>query len=142
MLRHHRVDGLMWSIAEARPLRVTSKGADGMDELERIKAGRITKGMSFDQRVWALTARIPAGSVVTYRDIAHRLDTRAYRAVGQALNRNPHAPAVPCHRVVSATGHLNGYARGLTAKAKQLRAEGVAVSQDRVDLARYRCALR
>jgi len=106
------------------------------DPLTLIKAGQITDAMRFDEKVWALTARVPAGRVTTYRDIAEALHTRAYQAVGQALYRNPHAPAVPCHRVVATSGHLNGYASGLARKAARLRAEGVTVENDRVDLSR------
>jgi len=104
---------------------------------DAIRRGELTPVMNFDQRVWALTARVPTGYVTTYRDIAQALGTRAYRAVGQALNRNPYAPAVPCHRVVAADGRLNGYAHGLAAKARLLREEGVAVDQERVPLGRY-----
>ncbi|MCY2951882.1 MAG: MGMT family protein, partial [Planctomycetota bacterium] len=75
---------------------------------KQIKAGRMCAGMSFNEKVWALTARIPEGKVVTYGDIARELGTKAYRAVGNALNRNPYAPGVPCHRVVGADGGLTG----------------------------------
>lgn len=103
-----------------------------------IKAGRLTAGMSFSERVWALTARVPPGRVVTYADIARRLGTRGYRAVGHALHRNPHAPGVPCHRVVGADGRLTGFAGGLDRKRRLLRREGVPLRGDRVDLARCR----
>jgi methylated-DNA-[protein]-cysteine S-methyltransferase len=105
--------------------------------LDQIKAGQLSGSLGFDEQVWALTARVPAGYVTTYRDIAHFLGTRAYRAVGGALHRNPHAPAVPCHRVVASSGHLNGFAGGLAKKAALLQAEGVAVANHRVKLARY-----
>ena len=100
----------------------------------QIKAGRICSGMSFDEKVWALTARIPAGKVTTYRQIAQELKTRAYRAVGQALHRNPYAPAVPCHRVVGSTGALTGFAGGLDRKMQLLMQEGVAVKNGKVVL--------
>jgi methylated-DNA-[protein]-cysteine S-methyltransferase len=109
--------------------------------LDQLTAGRISATMTFNEKVWALTCRVPAGSVTTYRDIAEALGTRAYQAVGQALNRNPHAPTVPCHRVVAARGHLNGFAGGLAKKVALLEAEGVAVENDRVDLSRYHCPL-
>lgn len=101
---------------------------------EQIKAGRLCRGMSFNQRVWALTARVPAGQVTTYADIARKLGTRAYRAVGNALNRNPYAPAVPCHRVVGSDGSLTGFAGGLAAKQRLLTEEGVAICRGKVDL--------
>lgn len=101
---------------------------------QAIRAGLITPGMSFDEKVWAITSRIPRGSVVTYGQIAKALRSRAYRAVGGALNRNPYAPGVPCHRVVGSEGKLTGYAGGLAKKRRMLIAEGVKVVGDRVDL--------
>ncbi len=100
----------------------------------QIKAGRLCAGMSFSERVWALTARIPAGRVATYGDIARRLGTRAYRAVGSALNRNPYAPVVPCHRVVGSDGSLTGFAGGIDRKRQMLLDEGVTVIGGRVSL--------
>lgn len=100
--------------------------------LEAIYQGRITPGMTFSQRVWALTARIPAGRVATYGQLAKALNTRAPRAVGQALGRNPYAPAVPCHRVVGSDGRLTGFAGGLPKKQQMLQAEGVVVEGGRV----------
>lgn len=102
---------------------------------QAIRAGRLLPKMNFNQKVWALTARIPAGSVTTYGQIAHQLGTRAYRAVGQALHHNPYAPGVPCHRVVAGDGRLTGYAMGLPKKKKMLAAEGVRLNRERVNLA-------
>ena len=100
-----------------------------------IKAGRVVAGMNFNQKVWALCARIPRGQVCTYGDIARALGTSAYRAVGNAMNRNPYAPAVPCHRVVGSNGSLIGFAGGLTKKHQLLRAEGVTFVGQRASLA-------
>ncbi len=103
---------------------------------QTIKAGRVTPQMTFTQKVWALCAQIPPGHVSTYGDIARALGCRSARAVGYALNRNPYAPEVPCHRVVGSTGALTGYAGGLPKKANLLRQEGVSIRGDRVDLSR------
>ena len=99
-----------------------------------IRAGRIVPGMSFNQKVWALTARVPAGKVTTYGRIAEALGSKGCRAVGNALNRNPYAPGVPCHRVVGASGALTGFAGGLEKKQRLLAGEGVEVSNGRVDV--------
>jgi methylated-DNA-[protein]-cysteine S-methyltransferase len=101
---------------------------------QQIKAGQVCEDMSFNQKVWALTARIPRGWVVTYADIAHKLGTKAYRAVGNALNRNPYAPQVPCHRVVGSDGSLTGFASGVKKKRDLLVEEGVAVTSWKADL--------
>ncbi|HEY8665331.1 MAG TPA: MGMT family protein [Tepidisphaeraceae bacterium] len=102
---------------------------------KQIKCGKVLGGMSFNQKVWALTARVPAGRVTTYAEIARKLGTKAYRAVGNALNKNPYAPAVPCHRVVGSNGSLTGFAGGIDSKRQMLQKEGVRFVKDRVDVA-------
>jgi methylated-DNA-[protein]-cysteine S-methyltransferase len=97
-----------------------------------ILAGRTSSAMSFQQKVWAICARIPAGRVTTYGHIARALGGNGARAVGGALNRNPYAPQVPCHRVVGSTGKLTGFAGGLAKKRALLEAEGVACDGERV----------
>jgi len=122
-------------IATSTEPRLTREASDAGTIEQHIKAGRIVPGMTFSQRVWAVTARIPAGRVVTYRQVAAALGTKAYRAVGNALNRNPYAPAVPCHRVVGTDGSLTGFAGGLAKKRQLLAGEGVGVRADgRVDV--------
>ena len=101
---------------------------------KEIHSGKLIPGMTFNQKVWALTARIPEGKVTTYGHIARKLGTSAYRAVGHAMNRNPYAPAVPCHRVVGSQGALTGFAGGLPKKKAMLTAEHVPMRKGRVVL--------
>jgi len=101
---------------------------------QQIISGRSTPGMTFSQQVWAFITRIPEGRVMTYGQVASALGKpAASRAVGQALNRNPLAPQVPCHRVVGSDGRLVGFAHGLDRKKAMLEAEGVRIHADRVD---------
>ena len=93
--------------------------------------------MNFEQKVWAITARIPRGKVATYGWVARQLRSSAYRAVGRALGRNPYAPAVPCHRVVGSNGTLTGFAGGLDAKRKLLVNEGIEINGGKIDLERF-----
>ncbi len=65
-------------------------------------------GTAFQRAVWREICAVPRGQVVNYGYIAKRLNSAA-RAVGQACGANPFPPAVPCHRVVSASG-LGGFA--------------------------------
>ena len=101
---------------------------------QQIKAGKLCEGMTFNEKVWALTSRIPKGKVTTYGEIARALNCNGARAVGNALNRNPFAPAVPCHRVVGSAGALTGFAGGLPKKQRMLQAEGVQFVGSKVDL--------
>ncbi|MBN1823994.1 MAG: MGMT family protein [Endomicrobiales bacterium] len=72
--------------------------------------------------MWLECLKIPKGSTATYGQIARRVGKPgAARAVGQALKKNPFAPFVPCHRVVSSDGSLGGYsAKGGIKRKKQL----------------------
>jgi len=90
------------------------------------------KSGSFAERVYRAARKIPKGKVTTYKEIALKLNTKAYRAVGTALNRNPYAPAVPCHRVVTSNGNIGGFARGSRAKAEMLRKEGIEVKKGKI----------
>ena len=93
---------------------------------------------SFDERCYDLLLKIPKGKVTTYKKMAEALDIKAYRAVGQAMNRNPNLVTVPCHRVVNSNGELGGYASGSATKLDLLRREGVYVSESgHVDLSEF-----
>ena len=86
----------------------------------------------FSQKIWRLTKKIPKGRVSTYKILAETAGTKGYRAVGNALNKNPFAPSVPCHRVVDSKGHLHGYAHGLKKKAEILRKEGIKIKNNKI----------
>src|SRR5262249_42570986 len=80
---------------------------------------------AFQRRVLLAAARVPAGQVVSYGEIARRIGRpRGSRAVGQALGHNPVPIVIPCHRVVAAGGMLGGYTGGLAIKKRLLRIEG------------------
>ena len=80
----------------------------------------------FQQNLYELCRKIPRGNVTTYKELAQTLGTKAYRAVGMALNKNPFAPKVPCHRVVSTDGTIGGFAHGKRAKKRLLQHEGIS----------------
>ncbi|KAI5369782.1 Putative methylated-DNA-[protein]-cysteine S-methyltransferase, active [Septoria linicola] len=63
---------------------------------------------AYQEKVYALLRQIPSGRVSTYAALSKALDSSP-RAVGGALRRNPFAPEVPCHRVISANGHVGGF---------------------------------
>lgn len=63
----------------------------------------------FEQEVYAATSCIPRGKVTTYSLLAKTIGCGSARAIGQALRRNPFAPKVPCHRVISSNLHIGGF---------------------------------
>jgi AraC family transcriptional regulator of adaptative response/methylated-DNA-[protein]-cysteine methyltransferase len=70
-------------------------------------------GSNFQLKVWEALLGIPSGNVVSYRDIAGYLgDSKASRAVGNALAHNPVAVLIPCHRVINSLGEFGNYHYG------------------------------
>lgn len=93
--------------------------------------------MRFEEKVWELMKKIPRGKVTTYALIARKLNTRAYRAVGNACRRNPYAPRVPCHRVVRSDGTVGGFGgktsgKTVEKKIRLLKKENVKVKNGKI----------
>ncbi len=92
------------------------------------------------KRIYEAVKKIPKGRVATYGQIAELAgDRKMARAVGNALHKNSDPEHVPCFRVVNAKGELAGEFAfgGSGAQAKLLEADGVEVTDGRVDLEKY-----
>jgi methylated-DNA-[protein]-cysteine S-methyltransferase len=86
-------------------------------------------GTTFQKQVWSALRSIPAGTTLSYGELARRLGhTQAVRAVGAANGANPVALIVPCHRVIGSNGSLTGYGGGLDRKRWLLAHEGVTTA--------------
>jgi methylated-DNA-[protein]-cysteine S-methyltransferase len=81
-------------------------------------------GTPFQRQVWLEVNKVPYGKTVSYHKVASSLNNPgAVRAVGAANGANPLLLVIPCHRVISRTGELTGYAGGLWRKLKLLQME-------------------
>ncbi len=116
---HERVDG-----ARDRVARAVFRTLDGRATAESVPLD--LAGTAFQKRVWRALCEIPAGTTVSYAELARRLGTpRAARAVGSACGKNHVAVLVPCHRVVREDGGLGGYRWGLPIKRALIERERV-----------------
>ncbi len=89
------------------------------------------------KRIYEAVKRIPKGSVATYGQIAEMAGNKKMcRAVGNALHKNPDPDSIPCYRVVNSKGELSAAFAfgGKEAQAKLLEADGIKVTDGRVDL--------
>lgn len=93
--------------------------------------------VNFNEKCYQLLSKVPKGRVTTYKALAEALGTKAYRAVGNAMNKNPYAPKVPCHRVVKSSGEIGGFVSGTSNKIKMLRKEGIKIENNKIDLSVY-----
>ena len=89
-------------------------------------------GTSFNKRCYQKLVLIPKGMISTYAEIAKSLDSKAYRAVGNALGNNPHLISVPCHRIIRSDGSLGGYVLGINKKIQLLKKEGISIKDNKV----------
>ncbi len=87
----------------------------------------------FQSDCYEALKKVPKGKVITYAGLARMVGRpKAHRAVGSAMNKNPYAPQVPCHRVVKSNGDLGGFATDIKVKIKRLQKEGVVVSDNKI----------
>ncbi len=102
-------------------------------ELADYFAGKITTfksplkilGTEFQKKIWYYLQKIPCGSVRSYKEIAQVAGSPSgYRAAANAISANHFAIIIPCHRVISSSGALGGYASGANKKQWLLRHEG------------------
>ncbi len=102
----------------------------------------------FSRAVLNIVAKIPSGKLMTYSSVAKKAGSpRAYRAVGNILNRNYRAKEwqlpikefapVPCHRVIRSDNCVGEYAEGIKAKEKLLTAEGHVVDNHKIILPKF-----
>jgi AraC family transcriptional regulator, regulatory protein of adaptative response / methylated-DNA-[protein]-cysteine methyltransferase len=85
------------------------------------------RGTAFQRRVWRVLQNVPAGTTITYHDIARQIGSpRAINAVASACASNALAVAIPCHRVMKREGGAWGYTWGLDRKEELLRREAAS----------------
>ena len=92
------------------------------------------------KRIYEAVKKIPRGKVATYAQVAAMAaNPKMCRAVGNALHKNPDPDNIPCYRVVNAKGELAGAFAfgGADVQANLLRADGIEVIDNKVDLAKY-----
>ena len=86
------------------------------------------KGTKFQVIVWKYLKTIPKGEIRTYKEVAKAIKRPlSYRAVANAIAKNPYSPLIPCHRVIKSDGSVGGYSGkgGVKTKVKLLKSEGI-----------------
>lgn len=90
---------------------------------------------TFQEKVYKTLRKIPRGKIITYKKLAELIGyPKAFRAVGNALNKNPDIKHIPCHRVIKSDGSIGGYRRGTKKKLSLLEEEGVIIQKGKAVL--------
>ena len=88
------------------------------------------KGTKFQQKVWGYLKKIPKGKVKTYLEVARAIrKPKAFRAVANAIAKNPYPIIIPCHRVIRSDGNLGGYSGKGGIKQKRFLLEAEKLSK-------------
>ena len=96
------------------------------------------------KRIYEAVKKIPKGCVATYGQVAAMAgEPKMARAVGNALHKNPDPDHAPCSRVVNSKGDLSGAFAfgGSDEQANRLRADGIEVTGNKVDLQKFGISL-
>ena len=107
-------------------------------KIELIKSERdviaaLKEKTQFERDVLVETFKIPKGKISTYKRIAEKIGKpKAYRAVANALHKNPLSPVVPCHRVVTSTGSFSGDKEGADSRRAMVENEGIPIENGKV----------
>jgi len=89
----------------------------------------------FERKVLVVTFKIPKGKISTYKRIAEKVGRpRTYRAVANALRKNPLHPIVPCHRVVRSDGGFGGEKKRAEARRELVKKEGIPIENGRIKI--------
>lgn len=125
--------GVSFARPKGVPFRKTPGSALAKKELtEYFEEGRrnftckteFTEGTDFEKTVWNALKAVPYGETRTYKWMAEQIGKpHAFRAVGQALGKNPLAIVFPCHRIIESDGTLGGYSSGADIKRRLLEIE-------------------
>ena len=78
----------------------------------------------FEKKVLKVVTEIPVGEVRSYKWVAKRCGRpKAYRAVANALGKNPYPLFIPCHRVIQSSNKTGGYSLGVQLKKELIKLE-------------------
>lgn len=121
-------DGYEKNHEAAKQLLEYSKG-----NLKEFSVKLDIKGTEFQKKVYHRLRNVGYGEICSYKDLAIKVgNSKGYRAVGMANNKNPIPIIIPCHRVVGSNGDLVGYGGGIDMKVKLLELEGRIINKGKV----------
>ncbi|MFQ5892573.1 MAG: methylated-DNA--[protein]-cysteine S-methyltransferase [Candidatus Methanofastidiosia archaeon] len=89
-------------------------------------------GTPFGREVCKIVEKIPKGKVMSYQEVAKKIGSKAFRAVGGVMAKNPIPLLIPCHRVIRSDRTLGGYGGGVWMKRQILELEGVEFGGEKV----------
>ncbi|MFX0047261.1 MAG: methylated-DNA--[protein]-cysteine S-methyltransferase [Candidatus Hermodarchaeota archaeon] len=63
----------------------------------------------FSEKILDALLKVKPGEIITYSELAEKINSKAFRAVGGVLRNNPLPLIIPCHRVIKKDGKIGGF---------------------------------
>ncbi|MEK6953291.1 MAG: MGMT family protein [Nanoarchaeota archaeon] len=92
---------------------------------------------TFNEKIYEKLKLVPFGKVITYKNLGNAVDSKAYRAVGNAMKLNKNPNEIPCFKVIRSGGEIGEYSLGVKDKIKRLRKENIEIKNNKIDLKKY-----
>jgi len=91
------------------------------------------------EKIYSKLKQVPKGKVITYKELAKSVNSKAYRYIGYCMKTNTDMKNIPCYKVVKSDGKIGEYSGngGVKQKIKLLGNDGVKVINGKVDLDIY-----
>ena len=95
--------------------------------------------MNLKDKIYSKLKQVPKGKVITYKDLAKAVNSKAYRFVGSCMAKNSEPAKIPCYKVVCSDGRIGNYSAkgGIKKKIQLLKKDGIIVKNGKVDLKKY-----
>lgn len=91
------------------------------------------------KKVYEKLKQVPKGKVITYKNLAKAVDSRAYRAIGSFMKSNHDPKSIPCYKVVKSDGEIGDYSAkgGIKRKISLLKADKINVLNNKISLEKF-----
>ena len=95
--------------------------------------------MNLKNKIYKKLKQVPRGKVITYKELAKAVSSKAYRFVGMCMAQNTDMKHIPCYKVVNSNGMVGAYsgAGRIKTKIKLLKKDGIEVVNGKVNLKKY-----
>ena len=89
------------------------------------------------EEVYKKLKEIPRGKIITYKELAKSVNSKAYRTIGTILKTNIDLKNIPCYKVIKSDGGIGKYQKGIKNKIKLLKRDGIKIKNNKIDLKKY-----
>ena len=94
---------------------------------------------NFNEKIYEKLKKVPKWKFISYKELGRAVNSKAYRAVGNAMKNNKDPVNIPCYKVIKSSGEIGDYSSngGAKKKIKLLKKDGIEIKNNKIDLNKY-----